>query len=279
MEERNINASAIDTGAAGELTINANSVDLDLGRLTATTAAGTGGNVTLKIDDSITLRNESLISAEATGIANGGNVTIDSEFIIAYPSQPDGNGNDIVASAPQGRGGDINIKSTSLLNIEERSADPGNGTNGIDASGLVDGTISITTPDVNPLQGLDKLPTDVVDASQLIAKRCLVGDDETAEQQSEFTITGRGGLPANPNESLRGEAVLSPEWISLDSEIEEKQSDIGADEQTSVVPPQIVEANGWVIKPDGKVSLIAQNPNYMSPSLGIRHSHCHSTSK
>ena len=269
-----INARATSTGAAGNIIINANSVDLDQGSLTAATAAGKG-NVTLDIDDSITLRNESLISAEATGTANGGNLTIDSEFIVAYPSQP--NGNDILAKAPGGTGGNIDITATSLLNIEARKAIDGNGTNDIDASGIVDGVININNPDVNPLQGLDKLPTEVVDASQLIAKSCLAGNDETAEQQSEFTITGRGGLPTNPNESLRGDAVLSPDWVNLDSETaDKKRIDRRARKQETIVPPQIeiVQVTGWIIKPDGKVRLIANNPNAVPSSPFMKHPHC-----
>ena len=195
---------------------------------------------------------------------DGGNIGINSDFIVGFPTQEQ---YQITANAFEGNGGNIEITTNAIFGAEffQISASSELG---------LEGEISINTPDINPLQGLDTLPTEVVDASQLIAKRCLSGQGETVDQQSEFTITGRGGLPANPNESLRGDAVLSPEWVSLDSEIEEEQRDSRADKQTSIVPPQIVQATGWVIRPNGKVSLIANNPNSVPSSPGIKHPHC-----
>ncbi len=136
------------------------------------------------------------------------NIAINSDFVVGFPTQEQYR---ITAEAFEGDGGNIEIATNAIFGREffEISASSELG---------LEGEISINTPEINPLQGLENLPTEVVDASQLIAKRCLAGDRETAERQSEFTITGRGGLPSNPNESLRGEAVLSPEWVSLDSE-------------------------------------------------------------
>ncbi|MEM7590388.1 MAG: hypothetical protein AAF383_02500 [Cyanobacteria bacterium P01_A01_bin.83] len=60
---------------------------------------------TVKVNKNLILQDDSLISAQAFGNANGGNLAIDTNFIIAFP---EGN-NDIIASAEQGQGGNITI--------------------------------------------------------------------------------------------------------------------------------------------------------------------------
>ncbi len=90
-----------------------------------------------------------LVSAEAkAGEADSGNVTINSEFIIAIPDQ----NNDILARAVGGRGGNITITTEGLLGIESRPLN--NVTNDINASSQsnIDGTISLDIPKVNVLK-------------------------------------------------------------------------------------------------------------------------------
>ena len=256
-------------GIGGDIEFTTEELTLDNGSITAETASNQGGNITLDIQELLSFINSGEITTTA-GTAkaggDGGNIAITSDFIVGFPTQEQYR---ITANAFEGNGGKIDITTNAIFGAEffEISASSELG---------LEGEISINTPDINPLQGLDNLPTEVVDASQLIAKRCLAGESETAEQQSEFTITGRGGLPSNPNESLRGDAVLSPEWISLDSETEEDKRNRKLEERTSNVPPQIeiVQATGWVIKPDGKVRLIANNPNAVPSAPGIKHPHC-----
>ena len=165
----------------------------------ASTIAGeeTEGNITLNIAENLTMRDESLISAEAESDADGGNVTINSnKFIIAFPSQP--NGNDIVANAVEGMGGNINITAESLFGIEERPAIEGNGTNDIDASSefSLDGNVTINTPDINPVRGTTELPTNVVEPEQTTAQACQT--DRLSGISSGLTIEGKGGIPPEP---------------------------------------------------------------------------------
>ena len=276
------------TGQPGNINIKANSLSLtNEARIETATQSETGNtaNINLQLTEELSLRDNSFISARALKDADGGNLNINARFILGFPSS--GNGNDLIATADKGNGGNITINARQIFNLQEGQAIDENGNfipnnrNDIDASGSTDGVVSITIPDVDPLQGLDQLSIEVVDASQLITNRCLVGDGETADQPSEFTITGRGGLPSNPRESLRGEAVLSPEWVSLEYETEEDKRNSKAEGQMSIVPSQveIVQATGWIIRPNGKVSLIANNPNSVPSSPGINHPHCHATSK
>ncbi|MEL6909558.1 MAG: filamentous hemagglutinin N-terminal domain-containing protein, partial [Cyanobacteria bacterium J06598_4] len=149
--------SAPGTGEPGNITIAADNISLESeGRIEAVTQSetGTGANISLEVADTISLRGSSFISAEALGNANGGNLSIDTNFIVAFPN---GN-NDIIASAAQGQGGNIDVVAESLLGIEERPLNPF--TNDINASSEfgLDGDISIDTPDINPLQGAAELP-------------------------------------------------------------------------------------------------------------------------
>ncbi|RCJ26162.1 filamentous hemagglutinin [Nostoc minutum NIES-26] len=248
-----VTVSATGTGAAGNLTANANTIRLSQGKLTAETNAGEGANIRLENLQLLTLQNQSLISAQAFNQANGGNITINAPegFIIAFPNQ----NNDIVANAFQGRGGNINITARNIFNLTEQQSTPPNNTNDIDASsqfGLT-GSIIINTPDVDPSRGLVQLPENVTDASQQIVSSCNPG---SLASRSSFTVTGRGGIARSPIEPLQAE-MSRARWITLDTANERQSSNINFQSPT----PEIVEAQGWIMDKNGTVSLVAQVPN------------------
>ena len=182
-------------GEPGDLNIQADSINVESGgRIAAATQSsiGEGANINLDVADSITLRDGSLISAQAFKEGNGGNLNIDTNFIIAFLN---GN-NDIVASAEQGNGGNININAESLFGIEERPLS--DSTNDINASSefSIDGTVNVSTPDVNPVQGATELPTNVVESEQTTQQACE-GNRETAAKNG-LNITGKGGIVPDP---------------------------------------------------------------------------------
>ncbi|MDJ0596282.1 MAG: filamentous hemagglutinin N-terminal domain-containing protein, partial [Pleurocapsa sp. MO_226.B13] len=182
------------TGEAGNLTVEANSLRLESGSIiNAATQAGNGGNITLQIADDITMRDNSLISARAFKDANGGNITIDTNLIIAFP----GGNNDIIANAQQGQGGNINITAESLFGIEERPLNPN--TNDINASSefSLDGTVTINTPDINPIQGATELPQNIVAPEQTTAQTCQANREIAAKNR--LNILGKGGIPPAPD--------------------------------------------------------------------------------
>ncbi|MEM8718019.1 MAG: filamentous hemagglutinin N-terminal domain-containing protein [Cyanobacteria bacterium P01_G01_bin.39] len=183
------------TGESGNLNIQANSIKLEgNGSITAATqsSTGQGANITLQVAEDITLRDGGLISAQAINEGNGGNLNIDTNFIVAFP---DGN-SDIIASAQQGQGGNITINADSLLGIEERPLS--DLTNDINASSefSLDGSITINTPDINPIQGTVELPSDIVVPEQTSAQACQANREIAA--QNGFTISGKGGVPPAP---------------------------------------------------------------------------------
>ena len=188
------------SGEAGNLTIEASSLSLENNaNIDAATQAGNGGNITLDIADNISLRDTGLISARALKDANGGNINIDTNFIVAFPN---GN-NDIIANAERGNGGNININAEALFGIQQRPLN--NFSNDINASSQfsLDGTVTISTPDLNSIQGEVNLPTDIIKTEENTAQACR--NNREAAAKNGLNITGKGGVvpdPALPLSSL-----------------------------------------------------------------------------
>ena len=249
--------------SAGNLQLTAHSILLDNdGRLSARTASGNGGNITLQVQDVLLLRNNSNISTnagfEGAG-GDGGNITIDADFIIAVPQE----NSDITANAYEGRGGKINITTQGIFGIgyQEDLTSLSDITASSDFG--LSGVVEISRPDVDPSQGLTSLPTDIVDATGMIDYQCQVARSSAA---NKFTMTGRGGLPPNPNEPLGEENWVEDlglpgqtEVAEGVGEVEEKASPALGNSPSSPAN-QIVEAQGWMIGAEGKVTLTDQVP-------------------
>ncbi len=241
--------------SAGKLKINANSILLNnQGIITAETTGGIGGNITMQIADNLTLRNNSTISARALGDANGGNIDIDANFVIAFPNQ----NNDIIARAEQGRGGNINIATKGIFGIEERSSTPPNETNDIDASSEfgLDGEVAINQLDINPAQGLEELPTEVIDVAGLVAQNLC-----SAGQEGEFIITGKGGLSPAPQDTLNTDAGWEDWRMVEENQVNNQQTTVPIKEvnlKNRDNLSTIIEAQGWLIAPNGNIVLTAQ---------------------
>ncbi|HEY9832521.1 MAG TPA: S-layer family protein, partial [Stenomitos sp.] len=119
------------------------------------------------------------------------------------------------------------------------------------------GTFALNTPGVDPSRGLAQLPTNVVDASQQIDQRCT---PQAANQGGSFTVTGRGGIPPSPNDTLQAEFLITPNWVILDSE-KENNTPPAPTTPTNSAPKQLVEAQGWRMNEQGQVVLTASAPN------------------
>jgi large exoprotein involved in heme utilization and adhesion len=236
-------------GGAGSLSIEAQFLSLDHGSLLAATPSGTGGNITLSIANNFKLKNQSLVSSQASGDANGGNINIDSQFVIAYPK---GN-SDILANAEQGEGGNININAESLFGIEPRPLK--DSSNDINASSNfnLDGTVSINTSRVNPLQGATELPSNVVEAKQTADQTCSANREGKAN--SGLAIAGRGGVHPAPDTPLNSENISNenPTQASIPQPLETSQG-------------KIQPARGIKVTKSGKIVLTA----YRTDNVGER---------
>ncbi|MFP4413537.1 MAG: hypothetical protein ACLFVV_19050, partial [Coleofasciculus sp.] len=256
------------TGNAGEMRIIANSINLDnQGALIASTVSGEGGNMTLKVEDLIEMRRNSLISAEALGgEGDGGNITIDTEFIVAIEDE----NSDIVADAFEGDGGNITITAQSIFGLEFRpQRTPKSDITASSEFGL-DGTVEINTPDVDPSRDLNQLPTKPIDVRGLVGQVCQA---DAGLNQSSFVVTGRGGLPPKPSELLRGEAVFA-DWISLESPESDNDNNTATLPNQPSQPRQIVEAKGWIRDEQGNVILTAEATNMTSGNPPVTSKFC-----
>lgn len=199
-----INVSS-EFGEAGTLTIDANNLELATGSLTAIAGASNGtdvGNIVLDLSESLFLRDESLISAEASGTANGGNVSINAGVaVVAFPATGS-EGSDIVASSVMGQGGNIDITTQGLFGLDLGSAEDANGQNDLDPSSAfgLDGTVAINTPEVDPSQ----------DLAALEAEPAVAAENQLAACTAETLLTRQHrGLPPTPNDML-GAIATSP---------------------------------------------------------------------
>jgi filamentous hemagglutinin family protein len=214
----NIRANNPGIGKPGNIFIEADNIDLaDEARIEAATQSPTGesGIIDLRVAEDITLQGNSFISAQAVGEADGGNLTIDARFIIASPSN--GVGNDLVAAADDGQGGDITLNAEQIFGLEETDEAIDNKTNDfsrndnndLDASSDVlglDGTVNINTDGINPVQGATELPSNIVEPEQITEQACQA--NRTTETKNGLVVNGKGGVPASPDQPLTSQNLL-----------------------------------------------------------------------
>ncbi len=279
-DEGTISARSEGIGPAGDIKINASSIRLEnSGSLDAQTTAGFG-NISLNAND-IVLRDNSKISTNATGTANGGNITINTGVLVGFENS------DIVANAFTGSGGRVEISAKGIFGLVPRtrveleqllgttdplqldpSQLPSSDITAISQSDpSLNGQVILNTPEVDPSKGLVELPTTVVDPNSLVAQSpCRRGT------RSEFTRSGRGGLPPGISQDFNSDAtqvaLVEPVLSSPDKQqtnplvktFESKTSALGL--ESPVVPAQ-----GWVFNKKGEVVLVADNAVVAGPQL------------
>lgn len=262
-----LSANSIGKGSAGNIMLTADLIFLDnQGRLTAETASGNGGNITLQGQGVLLLRNNSLISTTAGTVrtgGNGGNIRIDTDLIVAIPKE----NSDIKANAFQGRGGNISITTQGIFGIEPRTKLTPKSDITASSEFGVNGVVAINTPESDPTRALTTLPTDIVDITRLIDRRCEVSSNSA---NSTFTITGRGGLPPNPDETLGEESWLQdlgkPVAVRNSEQARRRPADQSISKSSA---KRIIEAQGWIIDADGNVILTAQSSTATPQQLWV----------
>ena len=241
--------------------------------LASTFGKGNGGNIDITAGE-LLLRGHSTISTSASATGNGGNITITAPVIVAFPSN-----NDITANAFIGIGGNVKITTSGLFGIAPLSRaeleqrlnttdpsllDPGRlPTSDITAisqqNASLSGIVTINSPDVDPSRGLVKLPVNVTDPTTLIAQNpCQRGID------SSFTITGRGGLPSNPNQILASDNVRVDLVKPASSTSNSPTTSVKLQSLTPTVK-RLVPAQGWIFNDKGQVILTAYDPTKTGP--------------
>ncbi len=268
-------------GTGGNISLQADQVTLNRqGSITAETASAQGGSIKLDVKDVLVLRRNSLISttagtAQAGG--DGGNITFNGNFIVAVPNE----NSDISANAFTGKGGRVEITAQSIFGIQARPRlTPLSDITASSESGIA-GVVNITTPNLDPNNGLVQLPVDLTDASRLIVQNCPTGDT-IAKSPSQFIITGRGGLPPTPSEAMNRD-VIQVDLVTTNEDTEPTVSYREPNQyppspvHPSALSPDapIVEAQGWQIAADGTVTLVAAGASNSMVQFRDRLMHCH----
>jgi len=255
---------------AGNLEIAARSIQLNRGFLTATTQSGKGGNITLQVQDLLILRHGGEISTTA-GTRNqggdGGNINIDTQFLVALPLED----SDISADAYTGKGGNVQITAQDIFGTQSRRKNTPQSDITASSELGIDGVVRINTPDIDPSRGLVALPTELVDASRLIAQNCSSDGSQVA---STFTVTGRGGLPDNPSETLSSNAVWTDLRPNPNLAATSSSPAIAARGSHPTAAP-LVEAQGWVINNKGEIVLTASAPTVTPHNPALTPAQCH----
>jgi filamentous hemagglutinin family protein len=247
-----VTVASIGQNDAGDVAIAAPSIQLlNNSTLNATSQRGGGGNIRLNTSGSVLLRNNSQITAQSLELGQDGNIDIDTDFLVSVPTE----NSDIIAFSPPGAdssASNIRINAQGVYGIEfQEVLTP-------ESDITATGTVTISTPDVDPNRGLVELPTDVVDAASLVAQGCSAGSETAAEDLGEFVVTGRGGLPPNPNEILSEGDTLTP-WVASSS-TPNTRSDAAIAPQPIAIP--VIEAQGWTIDDNGEIILTAEASTY-----------------
>jgi large exoprotein involved in heme utilization and adhesion len=275
-----VSVQSFGTGAAGSINVVADSIALNTkGTIDGTTVSGTGANINLRSRD-IQLRRNSRITTDA-GAAEGGNITLTSDILVGR------NNSDITANAKSAAGGRVNVNVPNILGFAAASREQVKSRLGIGDAQLealevsptsrlptsdiaaisqssgpaLQGTVTFSASGVNPAQGLVELPQNVVNPAALIATNpCIKG------AESEFTATGKGGVPPSPDDALS--SPLSPlPWVEeAGSSATGNVGDVtdgsnrGKKEEGEIRAREVVAARGWVVNARGEVTLVAYNP-------------------
>ena len=224
-------------GTGGDLILNTERLIVRDGAQVSglTVGTGDGGNVIINASD-IQLQNGGAITARAENQSTGGNITINSNLLRV------GGNSRITANAVAGNGGNIEIAAESVLgNLSQITASSERG---------VDGSVDIDT-DFESTSPIVELTSTVVDVESLIARDVCSPQRGQNAEVSSFVIIGRSGLPPSPTEPLG-----SPE-VWTDVQLPRQFTNPSASEAVS---PHLVEANRWIIDPNGNIELIAETP-------------------
>lgn len=252
-------------GPAGNININSSFILLEnQGTITANTNVGNKGNINIQ-SQNLQLRQRSTISTNARNSSDGGNITIATNTLAALENS------DISANAQKGFGGRVSISAQGIFGTEVRNqlTPESDITASSDLGTQFSGIVEINGVVIDPVSGLTELKSDVVDASKLIPPSCAA-----QYRDNKFYLVGRGGHPADPSDVLGSDTVLVDlGQVTGETGVRKALVSLPQNTQPSKIVSQpsiskpMVEAQGWVISPDGQVTLTASvtTPTLQNP--------------
>lgn len=206
-----ITAQSRGTGIAGNIIIDLkNNLNADNGQIITQAEESRGGDITITAGENIFLRNNSDIRTTLSTTADsGGNINLNANAIVALEDS------DILAFAPQGRGGNITFNtnaflSDSLFNTTAQTTDSlteselneldGNNRVDVNATGSISSGNISGIPDISQLQNsLTQLTTNAIDTEAIVASSCVA---PSRERKGTFYIVGQASLPYRPGEAV-----------------------------------------------------------------------------
>ncbi|MEH2070850.1 MAG: filamentous hemagglutinin N-terminal domain-containing protein [Nostoc sp.] len=239
----NLNIDAASIRLNNKATVNANTqaVNTDLSKEQAT--------ISVRSQDLQLLRNSNITTNASGENVIGGNININTDILVAFDNS------DISANSTDFRGGQVRINAKGVFGIQFRNVlTPNSDITATGANQQLNGTVELNTLQ-DPTNGLEELPLEVVDASQLINQNFCA-----KRGNSSFTTVGRGGLPASPNTVLNNDTVWEDWRVTAVPRQAGDYSSRGTLEKSSALSTQIVEAQGWIVNAKGEVILTAATP-------------------
>jgi filamentous hemagglutinin family protein len=259
------------SGSVGNITITSPSILLNGGRINIDSLSGSRGNI--NINSTLTLlRNASSISTNALGNATGGNIRINTDFLVAVPLE----NSNITANSLNSFGGQVIITAKGVIGFQSLNRlTPFSDITATSALGTqFNGLVEIRSPDNDLSRGLVKLPDNLTDTNNQIVAAC------DRFRGNELISTGRGGAPTDATQTISSQAI----WRDLRlSEIPSTQSNPTAQTTSNQVATQStqpvatqpipqIEAQGWEKDANGNLKLLAyadspSEPVWRSPVI------------
>ncbi|PZU97909.1 MAG: hypothetical protein DCE90_05280 [Pseudanabaena sp.] len=244
------NTAPSGSGSVGNITINSPSILLNNGLINIDSATDSLGNIKLN-SNLLLLRNSSKISTNALGNAIGGNIVINTDFLVAVPTE----NSDITANSVNNFGGRNIITAKGALGFQTVNfLTPLSDITATSSLGTqFNGLVEIRSPDNDLSRGLVKLPDNLTDGSKQIVTAC------DRIRGNEFIVTGRGGVPSDATKVISSQAI----WSDLRlTEIPLNSSSPASQGETSIAlhdTPSIpqIEAQGWGKDRNGNLQLLA----------------------
>ena len=252
-----LNTSTLGRGNAGNITIDttgavsvegggSDGVDSRIVSGVASGAVGDGGQIEITTN-SLSLTNGALVVTDTLGVGDAGNVVVNvtqTVFLtlgsgLSARSNGQGRSGRAIANAAEGI---VTDSSSGLIRRDST----------IFAALQTSGSLLDPTNFIVPYQT-------PIDATQLIGT-----DFCSQSQNSQFIMTGRGGIPPSPLESLGGRSPIEIEWVEF-PEDEALARGTSKPMSNSVSDHRIldrhlpeIEAQGWVVGENGEVILTAE---------------------
>jgi filamentous hemagglutinin family protein len=249
-----VTASGDGSGRGGNISVNADKIQLDRAAITAKTAATTGGDIRLDANRLILLRNQSEISASAAANGNGGNISLSTPngLIIAVPIE----NSDITASAIGGSGGRIQIKANNVLGFSTQRLDSSSNIAATSAFGA-QGVLTIAILGNDPNKGLQ--PDPIAPSAPALSQTCA---NKGSQATSTFVDSGKGGMTPSASDPIGSTSL----WVDTRS---------GNTAVENPLPsPTISPARGWKMGSNRTVILTSQSNHSVDSDLPVATANC-----